>query len=595
MNLKKIKDKLLHVKTDIDKDSPQYIRLRLILLYLYMSIFFLLIFVFIYLLLGNYTRVAIMLASSIYLRIGGIYRIKRTGNLNSTGTISVIFMFILSVYLLLTGGISNTGIFWMFSFPGMILFLKGLKSRVYWLISYFILIGTTGYFVVNTGFDSPYSSTERIIFMGSLFFLSLILLIYEKIVSDFTTTITDQKTTLIKEVGLRNKYEKELRQTLVNVEYKNEQLNEAKGKFKELYEITEKDRNELGTILESIGDGVIVLDKDRRINLANPVAAGLSGYTTNELKGSLFGEKLKFINEKDKSSVFEFLDKVYSTGEVVELPKNISLVRKDKTEVSVGDSAAPINIGEDNETVGAVIVFRDISKEREIDQMKTEFVSLASHQLKTPLTSSKYILELIFDGSLGELDPTIKSQVIELGKINEKMISLVNDLLNISRIETGKRFNIEKRKIDVRIMWHKAIEELKPIFESKNVYIDFKDSGEILVNVDEKKVGEVFKNLLSNAIKYSHNDSKVEISFNQEKDTHLTVVVKDFGIGIPDSQKDQIFTKMFRAQNATDSEEEGTGLGLYIAKAIIEKSGGNIYFQSIQNEGTTFFLELPYE
>ncbi len=246
-------------------------------------------------------------------------------------------------------------------------------------------------------------------------------------------------------------------------------------------------------------------------------------------------------------------------------------------------------------------------KEREIDQMKSEFVSLASHQLRTPLTGIKWFCDLLLRNMAGPLSKDQIDYVTQIATSNERLIKLVEDLLNVSHIETGKKFNLEKKPTDLIPIIDSINNDLVALAHQHTVTIVKAQNfpAQLLLNIDGGKIREVFGNLLSNAVKYSREDGVVELGFDESKPGQVIISVKDSGMGIPKDQQTRVFEKFFRADNAKTVQTQGTGLGLYIAKAITEKHDGKLWFESPtfvetsagrqENKGTTFYVSLPYD
>jgi signal transduction histidine kinase len=239
-----------------------------------------------------------------------------------------------------------------------------------------------------------------------------------------------------------------------------------------------------------------------------------------------------------------------------------------------------------------VAIERDITKLREIDKMKTEFISLASHQLRTPLSAMKWFLEMFQAGDLGLLTKEQVGAIDNLNKSNERMIALVNSLLNISRIESG-RITIEPEMTDVNSLIKTIIGDFKNIFELKNqkLFVEYSDSLP-KVSLDPKLTREVISNLLTNANKYTDIGGTVTISVEPiGQDIKLTV--RDSGYGIPEAEKNKVFQRFYRATNILKKVTDGTGLGLYLCKIIIDSSGGKIGFESKENIGSSFWFTIP--
>jgi signal transduction histidine kinase len=237
----------------------------------------------------------------------------------------------------------------------------------------------------------------------------------------------------------------------------------------------------------------------------------------------------------------------------------------------------------------AVKVFKEIE---EVQQMKTEFISLASHQLRTPLVGMKWGLEMLLNGDLGVLEPPQYEYVNDVYKSNERMISLVSGLLNVSRVESN-RFMINPQPTDLNTLAQEVIDELKQKSQENNQIITLKSSANLpKINIDPQLVHHVYSNLISNAIKYSPDNQEIVVEIEQQGDMVVSKVV-DNGYGIPEEDYGQLFEKFFRARNIIKIETDGTGLGLYLAKAVVEAMHGEIWFESEENKGTTFWFSLP--
>lgn len=235
----------------------------------------------------------------------------------------------------------------------------------------------------------------------------------------------------------------------------------------------------------------------------------------------------------------------------------------------------------------------DITKEKEVDKAKSEFVSLASHQLRTPLSAINWYTEMLLNGDAGTINDEQKKYLGEVSIGNKRMVALVNALLNVSRLDLGT-FIIEPEPTDITAMIKSVLDELRPQIMTKKLQLSEVYDPAIPTQflADQKLLRMVFQNLLSNAVKYTPEAGSVTVS-STSKGEDLIFSVADSGMGIPASQKDKIFSKLFRADNARESDSEGTGLGLYIVKSVIEQSGGKVWFESVESKGSTFYVSLP--
>ncbi len=354
---------------------------------------------------------------------------------------------------------------------------------------------------------------------------------------------------------------------------------------------TEQEKDKANTILQGIGDGVMVIDNDLRITLFNKMASEISGYSAKEVLNKKYNQFIKFVDEKNKKSNDDYIKEAMATNSIMEMPDDTLLIKKDGSFVPVNDSAAALSDREGH-SIGCVIVFRDVTKEREVDKMKTEFVSLASHQLRTPLSAIKWFLEMLLEGDAGRITKNQKNYLQQAFDSNERMISLVNDLLNISRIESG-RLSLVPKPTDLIELSQTVIDELMPSIRAHNQIFKFIKPKKLpKIKLDTNLIGQVIANLLSNAIKYTHRQGEIVLKI-ERKDGQVAISVKDQGVGIPQNQQSKVFQKFFRADNVVTLETEGSGLGLYVAKKVVEASGGHIGFVSQEGKGSTFTFTLP--
>jgi PAS domain S-box-containing protein len=368
----------------------------------------------------------------------------------------------------------------------------------------------------------------------------------------------------------------------------------VRQRTKELVESLEqvsRERDKTDAILHSIGDGVFVIDKDYKIVLFNPVATTLSGFSIKEALGKNYGEILKFVDEKSGIINDKFIKKAMNTGKTVEMSNNTVLIRKDDTKVPVADSAAPLK-NKEGEVTGCVVVFRDVSKERDITELKDDFLNIASHDLRAPASVVKGYLSMILEGNAGKISPQVQELIQYAYEGNERAIHLINDFLNVSRIERGK-IEIKPQKGDLIQITEEVIQQLSSSAKEKGLFLEHKKIDLPPVLVDKERIIEVLTNLLINAIKYT-NKGSVAVSYEvgeKEVITHVT----DTGIGISEKDQKQLFEKFYRVpgQSELAPAVASLGLGLYICRLIINTSNGKIWAKSTKGKGSTFSFSLP--
>lgn len=230
---------------------------------------------------------------------------------------------------------------------------------------------------------------------------------------------------------------------------------------------------------------------------------------------------------------------------------------------------------------------------REVDHLKSNFISVAAHQMRTPLSSVKWAIKALVNKDFGPLNDTQLELLNNGYSATEKMVNIVNDLLSASMIE-DRRFEYILEKNNILTEVNTVLQDLRPIAESRDVELIFVNHiGEIPLFVfDKEKIFIVLQNILDNAIKYSRKGGKVTLEFSSTGDS-IEIKVTDTGVGIPEDQKGQLFSKFFRAKNVVLLETEGSGLGLFIVKSIIEHHGGTITIRSEEDKGTTVVVTIP--
>jgi PAS domain S-box-containing protein len=350
-------------------------------------------------------------------------------------------------------------------------------------------------------------------------------------------------------------------------------------------------RNKDEAILSSIADGVFVLDPQGKIILFNKTAEQLSGYSASEVLGKHYDEVLKFSGHNDPSPHDDFIVSALK-GKQAEMSRGTVLTRKDGQMLSVADSAAPVYDVDDKQR-GVIVVFRDVTQQEQLDQAKDEFISIVSHQLRTPLTAMRLFSEMLIKKQVGPLNDKQYDYIQRIQLSTARMIRLVGDILNVSRIELG-RVRVVPEPTDVNDLIKSHIDEIIPLADVRKIKIVFKPEPKLpTVNLDPAIFGQVLHNLLTNAIRYTpEGRGAVEVSFTEQSKGYV-LSVKDNGIGIPPEDQPHIFERFYRAENAIAVEGEGTGLGLYLVKLVVDAIGGSAYFESHDGKGTTFYITLP--
>ncbi len=350
-------------------------------------------------------------------------------------------------------------------------------------------------------------------------------------------------------------------------------------------------------------DHVVITDPDGIIVYANAGVMRMTGFSPDEILGKKAGSADLWGGLMDKEFYKNFwqtikYDKKSFSGELKNKKKN-------GREYISSASVSPV-LNDAGEVQYFVGIERDITHEKDVDRAKTEFVSIASHQLRMPIAAVGWNAEMLLDGDAGAITDEQKEYVREIYTNNRRMAGLVKALLNVSRLELGT-FLIEPEPIFLSELIAQASTEMHQTISTKNLNLQqVLENNLPKINADPHLTYIVIQNLISNAVKYTpahghiavalelkHRGSKV--AGHQIMKDALLFSIEDTGYGIPQAQQGHIFTKLFRADNVKSLDIEGTGLGLYIVKSILDHSGGDIWFESVEGTGTTFYVTMPLE
>jgi len=336
-------------------------------------------------------------------------------------------------------------------------------------------------------------------------------------------------------------------------------------------------------LFENANDGIYILDRAGRIVSFNRKAEEITGYTVEEVRGQSYTLFLPPGPERKKARR-AFLKNMRGQPDKTEL----TIIRKDGREVILELSTRPIWQG--GQIVGIQGIARDITERKELERLKSDFISTVSHELRTPLTSIKGYVDLVLAGDVGPLTPEQKEFLTIVSQNTTRLTELINDLLEIERLESG-RIEFEFAELDLAEVLENVARSLHVNAEQKGLEFLTEIPSGLKVRGDRDRLTQVFLNLLSNAIKYTPAGT-VELRAHQEDDA-VVVEVRDTGIGLSESDLQKLFQKFFRSDNPYVRKVGGTGLGLSIAKAIVERHGGTITVTSQLGQGSTFTVRLP--
>lgn len=361
------------------------------------------------------------------------------------------------------------------------------------------------------------------------------------------------------------------------------------------------DKNKDEAILSSMADGVYAVDAERKIVIFNKAAEDMTGWKAEDAIGLNCQTVMKLKDDKDLNVCEKSCPMLlaWSSGESV-VRNDMCFINKYKKTIQVSGSYAQIkNLS--GEVTGGLCVFRDITKQIQLDREKNEFISTASHEMRTPLTAMEGYIELIENPKICQVDEKAH-EYLDKAKIQViGMSRLMKDLLSITKLEEGK-LEINKQSFEIKELIKNSIEILTKMAEEKGLKLKFNESNisfggkkaiglSTKVSADPDKIRETLNNLIENAIKYT-KEGYIEVSIAYDQD-FATVCVADTGVGIsPDDQK-HIFQKFYQVADYETREVGGTGLGLYITRSLVEVNGGKIWVESKKGEGSKFFFTIP--
>lgn len=384
---------------------------------------------------------------------------------------------------------------------------------------------------------------------------------------------------IARDISERKKMEKKIADYSENLEHL---VSKRTQELSQALQDSEGNRDKINAILKSISDGIIVTDRSNHIVLMNRAAEDLTGVHLSKainqtidfvIQDNQLKNKIKYMLEKENTGTsFDF----ELPGEDILLPR---LIRARSS--SFHDK--------DGNKIGIVTLMHDITYEREVDRMKTEFITAAAHELRTPLTSIRGFSEILMSGHHSSKEEQEKF----LSYINQQSVNMtafINDLFNIARIDTGKTFSLNKVQTDVVDYFRELISTFQDQNPSRKIKVILPKTA-ISVSIDQEKMKQVVNNLLSNAVKFSPNGGPISVK-GETKNSLFELSIKDQGIGLSPENIKKVFDKFYKV-DTSNTTLEGSGLGLNIAKHIIEAHGGKIWLESKINKGTTVTFTIP--
>lgn len=351
----------------------------------------------------------------------------------------------------------------------------------------------------------------------------------------------------------------------------------------------ETSQKRLRTILDNVIDGIVTISPNGIIQDFNPAAEHIFGQT----RANVIGHNIKMLMPEPFHSAHDgYLQNYLESGQrkIIGFLREVEGQRADGSTFPLELWVTEIWLDHERLFIGMV---RDISERREVTRLKNEFVANVSHELRTPLTSINGSLKLMRNGVLGEVGEQAKAMLDIAEKNSDRLILLINDLLDIEKIESGN-MDFDFTEVDLATLLQEAIEANRGYADSLSVnYLLHSPLPTAIIQGDQHRLLQVMANLLTNACKFSSSHATVELSLQLADNNTAEICVEDHGCGIPDEFHPRIFQKFAQADGSSSRHHGGTGLGLSISKAIVERHGGNIRFESAAKLGTRFYITLP--
>jgi len=347
-------------------------------------------------------------------------------------------------------------------------------------------------------------------------------------------------------------------------------------------------QSRLRTLVNRLSDGVMCTNHDHRVVLANPSFLRMIGFHSESVKGYDIDE---FIDSIELRNIIYHAQEM-AENEFMELTGELTFDGPERPDqIILGVRCAPFR-DRSGRNLGVITVLHDITALKQMDRMKSEFVSMVSHEIRSPMNSVLMQLRVVLDGLAGELTPKQKEILERASEKIDNLAQMTSELLDLARIESGL-ISQEREPVDMLSTIRDQVAFHLPRAEFGSVQIDL-EVPEILppILANRRNMEEVLSNLITNAIKYSPNGGRVTVSASSGTD-YLSIRVQDTGIGIAEADKNHIFQRFFRIKNEKTRYINGTGLGLALVKSILESHQGRITVESKPGEGSTFFVFLP--
>jgi PAS domain S-box-containing protein len=354
------------------------------------------------------------------------------------------------------------------------------------------------------------------------------------------------------------------------------------------YQVTQ-DKRRLDAIIENSGDGVMILDPSQRITVFNRALSIMTGIPASEALGRPCWEILVSQDPKDQTVCALCPPADCQRGDKAYVESDF--IRQDGTRITFGITYSPL-LDTDNQLVNIIANVHDITHFREAEEMKSTFVSVISHELKTPVALIKGYANTLRREDADWDQETVSESLAVIEEESDRLASLIDNLLDVSRLQSGQ-MKLDRTDVRVDKMAERIVSDFRTQTGQHSFKIDF-PADLPAVQADYERLRQVLTNLISNAIKYSPRGGRIMLSGRYD-DKFVYVAVTDEGIGIPPGERDLIFERFYRVENVLSRRTQGAGLGLYLVKSVIDAHGGRIWVDSNLGEGSTFVFTLPRE
>jgi len=476
------------------------------------------------------------------LSLFNILILRKYKNTDLSASILLFLMYMFVAILTITGGIAYTGIVWVFTFPVLSFGLKHSRKAIYWVGGLFIVVYLSwSISLLSPGSVSPYQWPQIRQVTAALLVVTALMYVYKR---------------------LQEKTEDIVQSQLADIQ-----------KYKQA--------------VENSSDIIVISDNEGKIIYANQSVHRVTGYEPSAVIGQKAGKP--WGGQMDQQT-YKQLWKTISV-EKKSFEGEMRNKRLDGHEYDAHLHIDPI-LDENQNVLFYVGIERDITKLKEDERLREEFLSFASHQLRTPLSAVQWLNQILADGTAGPITDQQKTILSKMNLALNNMNSSIRDFLDVNRTETGK-YKLHSKEINLTKLIEEIMVSNEPMISHKNIKVNLhlEESSSLFIH-DEEAIKNIIANLLSNSLKYSYENSTIELTTGVKNEV-LTISCVDKGIGIPADELKSIGKKFYRANNATLKEVNGTGVGLFLLNKIVELSSGSWNINSVENIGTTVQCILP--